>query len=145
MIDLQVDDPPALAAVLHGLYATEVCPTGVRRSSDGYYHGQGEGRESEREIPWEPSPFVGTTSHVERSLGYAEARLGSEMRKVTHAQAMLHEMMCQMQRQAEGMDKAQQVILQYLVYQQSKRDMDTKIANINAKQKAHFFPGRAPQ
>merc|ERR1719487_305 len=140
-IDLGVDDPEALGNVMHGLYGTEVVPTGIRRSTDGYYHGQGEGRESEREIPWEPSPFVGTTSHIERALGYSEARLGSEMRKLTHAQAMLHEMMCQMQRQAEGMDKAQQVILQYLVNQQAKRDMDAKMASITAKQTKHFFPG----
>ena len=55
---------------------------------------------------------------MERALGLSESRLGSEMRKLTHAQEMLHEMMSQMQRQAEGMDKAQQVILQYLVSQQ---------------------------
>ena len=47
----QVDDPEALGNVLWGLYGTEMVPTGIRRSSDGYYHGQGEGRESEREIP----------------------------------------------------------------------------------------------
>jgi hypothetical protein len=39
------------------------------------------------------------------------------------------------------MDKAQQVILQYLVNQQAKRDMDAKMASITAKQTKHFFPG----
>jgi hypothetical protein len=77
---------------------------------------------------------------MERALGLSESRLGSEMRKLTHAQEMLHEMMSQMQRQAEGMDKAQQVILQYLVSQQAKRDSEAKLAAITKAQGSSFFP-----
>jgi len=142
-IDMQVEDPESLAAVITVLYATDCIPTGIRRSKDGYYHGQGEGREDDGG-PWEPTPHIGTSSHMERSLGLAESRLGSEMRKLTYAQENLHDMMSQMQRQAEGMDKAQQVILQYLVSQQAKRDSEQKLAAITKAQKGAFFPQGAP-
>jgi hypothetical protein len=142
-IDMGVDDPESLAAVITVLYATEVMPTGIRRSKDGYFPGQGVGREDDGG-PWEPTPHIGTSSHMERALGLSESRLGSEMRKLTHAQEMLHEMMSQMQRQAEGMDKAQQVILQYLVSQQAKRDSEAKLAAITKAQQGQFFPRGAP-
>jgi hypothetical protein len=45
----------AFSFLLMGLYGTELIPTGVRRSPDGYFHGDGTGDDHDA-TPWQPTP-----------------------------------------------------------------------------------------